>query len=252
MLRFILLATFVVSFSSCKDEVSPPKADETTTETSAPTEQAEVPARSVDDALSKRCSTALSRVAMDELVASQGKPSPGEQAIMDGVRKQSQAACEAEGLTEEQAACFDSIVDLETLFLAADCPAIAAKQPSWLRVPPPELRKAALDEMKKQQDKAAGNDTGKEDADAVQLCEFLNECAIDDTCQNNMEWAKKTLSELPITSEWGKSVRQSMHDDLKAIGDGKKTVAATRLLELVAKRKIAGTECSNASNLYPE
>ena len=37
-----------------------------------------------------------------------------------------------------------------------------------------------------------------------------------------------------------------------AFDDGKKTSSATRLLELVAKNKIAGAECNNASNLYPE
>lgn len=94
---------------------------------------------------------------MDEFMAAQGKPSPEEQAIIDGVRKQSQAACEAEGLSEEQAACLDEIVDVETLFLAADCPAIAVKQPSWFRVPPPEARKKALEEMKDRREEAAGD-----------------------------------------------------------------------------------------------
>ncbi len=158
MLRIMVLVASVVSFSSCKDkEASQTKTETPTAETSATPEQAPAPPTAVDDALSERCAKALSKVGMDEMMASHGKPSAQEQAIIDGVRKKSQATCESEGLTEEQAACFDAIVDIETLFLSADCPAIAAKQPSWLQMPPPEERKKALDEMKKKREEAAGD-----------------------------------------------------------------------------------------------
>ena len=159
MLRIVVLVAIVVSSSSCKDkEASKTKAEDPVTGTSATPEQAPVAPTSVDEAQSKRCSQAIAKVAMDDFMAaaSDGKPSPGEQAIIDGVRKQSQAACEAEGLTEEQAACFDSIKDLETLFFAADCPALAAKRPSWFKVPPPEVRKTTLEQMKNRQDAAPG------------------------------------------------------------------------------------------------
>jgi len=100
------------------------------------------------DELAERCAKALSKVALDEKYR-QGEIDPGEQAIMDAVRKVSQSTCEAEGLTPEQAACFDTIVDIVTLFRAADCPALAAKQPSWFHVPPPEVRHRALENMHK-------------------------------------------------------------------------------------------------------
>ena len=104
-----------------------------------------------DTDLARRCERAIAKVALDATQASSApssKPSPGEQAIIDSVRKASQAKCEAEGLTVEQAACFDDIVDVETLFMAADCPAIAANKPSWFSVPPPEVRQEALREMR--------------------------------------------------------------------------------------------------------
>lgn len=147
MHRLIPVLALVVSISACKDK-------ESSSTNSAPPETATAPEKSpagekpaekpVDEALAKRCSQAIAKVSLDELMATvpNGKPSPGEQAIIDGVRKQSQAACESEGLSEEQAACLDAIKDVDTLLKAGDCPAIAAKKPSWLTVPSPEARKA--------------------------------------------------------------------------------------------------------------
>ena len=101
--------------------------------------------------LAKRCERALAKVSLEEMYNAPGvtgKPSGGEKAIMDGVRKASLATCQAEGLTREQAACFEKIKDIESLYETADCPAIVAKMPSWFRVPPPEMRREALEKMK--------------------------------------------------------------------------------------------------------
>ncbi len=74
------------------------------------------------------------------------KPSEGEQAIMDGVRSMSLRKCEEEGLSVAQAACFQTIRDVDSLLQVASCPAIAAKKPSWLRVPPGDLSRQMLEE----------------------------------------------------------------------------------------------------------
>lgn len=132
MLRYTLLITFVVGFASCEKEESSAESD----------------------ALAKRCAKALSKVGMDVYMQGNGKPAPEEQLIIDGVRKVAQVKCEAEGLSPEQAACFDAIVDIDTLFLSADCPAIAAKKPSWLSVPPREERKKVLNQRKQLRDEA--------------------------------------------------------------------------------------------------
>jgi len=102
-----------------------------------------------DHEMAKRCERAVAKVGLEELQNSAtGKPSAQEQAIMDGVRTMTVAKCQSEGLTKEQAACLDKINNIESLFEAADCPAIAAKKPSWFQVPPPEVRKEALEQMR--------------------------------------------------------------------------------------------------------
>jgi hypothetical protein len=101
------------------------------------------------DELARRCERAVAKVALkamhDEWSATLGKPTRGEQAIIDGVRKAAVASCRAEGLTPAQAACLDDIHDVEGLFQAADCPAIAAKMPSWFQRPSPEIRREAAE-----------------------------------------------------------------------------------------------------------
>lgn len=104
-----------------------------------------------DTGLAKRCERAIAKVTLEEMYdapGAAGKPGEDEKAIIDRVRKLSQAQCEAEGLTPEQAACFESIKDIQTLFEAADCPAIAEEKPTWFNVPPPELRRQALEKMR--------------------------------------------------------------------------------------------------------
>ena len=101
--------------------------------------------------LSKRCERAISKVMLEELYeapGAKGKPGEDEKAVMATVKAAAQVRCEAEGLTEAQAACFEAIVDIETLFRAADCPAIKDDKPSWFIVPPPEARRQALENMK--------------------------------------------------------------------------------------------------------
>ena len=134
MLKYTHLASFFVGLIACKkDESSSAETDKTPAATEATSTEAAV----TDEALVQRCATAVSKVSLDEMMKSKAKPSPEEQKDINIVRKLAQAKCVAEGLTPEQAACLDAIVDVETLLLSVDCPAIAAEKPSWLRVPPP-------------------------------------------------------------------------------------------------------------------
>lgn len=151
MSRLSIILLVVLGVGSCKDKDTPePESSPAPSDTTTATESESEANKPADEALSKRCAKAIAKVSLDEFMANapeSGKPKPAEQAIIDGVRKQSQAACESEGLTEEQAACFEAIKDIETLFQVADCPAIAAKKPSWLRLPPDAERKKALESM---------------------------------------------------------------------------------------------------------
>lgn len=81
-----------------------------------------------------RCQKAVGHVT--RLLTAAEPHSEGERAAMGGIALASLARCEADGLNEEQLQCILSAGTPQALMELGKCPAIAAKQPSWLTLPP--------------------------------------------------------------------------------------------------------------------
>jgi hypothetical protein len=64
------------------------------------------------------------------------EPKPNEQRAIDQIEKLTVASCEKEGLSDAQLACIEGMKSFDDMQQITACPAIAAKQPSWLIVPP--------------------------------------------------------------------------------------------------------------------
>jgi hypothetical protein len=86
------------------------------------------------------CSQAVRRVTF-ELIPKDGtgQPSEDERRTMEAVVEMGIAQCRKEGLSKEQADCIMDVHTVDQMLRLGDCPAIAAKRPSWLSLPPPEL-----------------------------------------------------------------------------------------------------------------
>ena len=63
-------------------------------------------------------------------------PSDGERKVMEVTMTASLVQCEIEGLSEKQLGCILSAETREAMLDLGKCPAIAAKQPGWLILPP--------------------------------------------------------------------------------------------------------------------
>jgi hypothetical protein len=75
------------------------------------------------------------------------KVAPAERAIMEAAVQASLATCRSEGLSQEQADCILAVKDVQGLAALRTCPAIAAKKPRWLILPPTD---EDLDALRKQ------------------------------------------------------------------------------------------------------
>jgi hypothetical protein len=64
------------------------------------------------------------------------EPKADEQEVLDQVEKMTIVRCEDEGLSAAQRDCILAMKTFEDLKAVTRCPAIAAKQPSWVLVPP--------------------------------------------------------------------------------------------------------------------
>jgi hypothetical protein len=64
------------------------------------------------------------------------EPKADEQRAIDQIEKLTVASCEKEGLSEAQLACIEGMTSFDDMHRITACPAIAAKKPSWLIVPP--------------------------------------------------------------------------------------------------------------------
>ena len=81
-----------------------------------------------------RCQKAVAH--MMRLLTEGAPPSEGERKMMEGIAIATLAQCEVEGLSEEQLRCILSAETPQASLELGKCPAIAAKQPGWLRLPP--------------------------------------------------------------------------------------------------------------------
>jgi hypothetical protein len=64
------------------------------------------------------------------------EPKPDEQKVIDDIEKMTVATCTKEGLSDAQLACIENMKSYADLQKLPSCPAIAAKKPSWLIIPP--------------------------------------------------------------------------------------------------------------------
>jgi hypothetical protein len=64
------------------------------------------------------------------------EPKADAQRAIDQIEKLTVASCEKEGLSEAQLACIEGMTSFDDMHRITACPAIAAKKPSWLIVPP--------------------------------------------------------------------------------------------------------------------
>jgi len=86
----------------------------------------------------RRCQQAVPHVI--RMAAGNGPISDGERAVIAAAEKASIERCSAEGLSEDQLRCILAVGSPDELLTKLpSCPAIVAKRPSWLTVPPHPL-----------------------------------------------------------------------------------------------------------------
>ena len=82
------------------------------------------------------CARATRHLTLTIASAGGGAPSPAERTVMEASSSMAAAQCRAEGLTAAQADCILAVGSMEELMALETCPAIAARRPSWLVLPP--------------------------------------------------------------------------------------------------------------------
>lgn len=97
----------------------------------------------------ERCEAAVHHMNDRVVSLTDSRPKDDEQRIIDFVTKASIDQCLREGISKAQADCILSVQTMEQLMDLADCPAIAAKRPSWLRVAP---SRAEIEELRRKLD----------------------------------------------------------------------------------------------------
>lgn len=97
--------------------------------------------------LAKRCEAAARHAVAPFPVPKGGERKEDEQRIIDLVIKTSIDSCLKEGLSQEQADCILNVHTMDQLMALGECPAIVAKQPSWLRVAP---TRAQMEELERE------------------------------------------------------------------------------------------------------
>jgi hypothetical protein len=80
-------------------------------------------------------------------LANGAKLAPMEKSVMEDAARTSLETCRSEGLSKEQADCILAVKDVQGLVTLRSCPAIVAKKPRWLILPPTEEE---LDALRKQ------------------------------------------------------------------------------------------------------
>lgn len=94
-----------------------------------------------------RCDRAVGHIAQITSGASAGgagAPSAEEQAIIDAVIDMSKVTCRREGLSQAQADCILAVGDVQAMLRLRQCPAIGARRPSWLALPPTEEQREQI------------------------------------------------------------------------------------------------------------
>jgi hypothetical protein len=95
-----------------------------------------------------RCEKAVQHIMLGLIPTdAPGQPGAGERAIIEVVAKAGIAQCKGEGLSQAQADCILAVKGVEPSDWRklGECPAIAARKPSWLIIPSPDM----LDLMEK-------------------------------------------------------------------------------------------------------
>ena len=101
-----------------------------------------------EETVDQRCRRTIDHV--KAIVAAGGAAGRGEKMVGGAVEIASMSVCTHEGLSPAQADCITAARDLDQLLAVGDCPAIQAKKPRWLVLPPGKLRRASEPEAGEQ------------------------------------------------------------------------------------------------------
>lgn len=87
----------------------------------------------------ERCRRAIDHVKQIVVAAQKQAPGRGRRFVGGAAEIASMSACTHEGLSPEQADCLTAAKDVDQLLAVGSCPAIRAKRPRWLILPPKRL-----------------------------------------------------------------------------------------------------------------
>lgn len=93
----------------------------------------------------ERCRRTIDHVKAIVVAAQNQEPGRGKRIVGGAAEIASMSVCTHEGLSAEQADCITAAQDLDQLMAVDACPAIRAKKPRWLVLPPRKLRRSEPD-----------------------------------------------------------------------------------------------------------
>jgi hypothetical protein len=102
-----------------------------------------------EETVDQRCRRAIDHV--KAIVAAGGKEAGRGKKMVGGAAEiASMSVCTHEGLSPAQADCITATRDLDQLLAVGECPAIQARKPRWLVLPPRKLRRESEPEAGEQ------------------------------------------------------------------------------------------------------
>lgn len=93
-----------------------------------------------EETVDQRCRRTIDHV-KGIVTAAGSQARRGERLVGGAAEIASMSVCTHEGLSPAQADCITAARDLDQLLAVGDCPAIQAKKPRWLVLPPGKLRR---------------------------------------------------------------------------------------------------------------
>lgn len=92
-----------------------------------------------EETVDQRCRRTIDHVKAIVVAAEGAGAGRGKKALGGAAEIASMSVCTHEGLSPAQADCITGAVDLDQLLAVGSCPAIKAKKPRWLVLPPKKL-----------------------------------------------------------------------------------------------------------------
>jgi len=91
------------------------------------------------ETVDERCRRTIDHVKAVVTAAQLKQPGRGKRFVGGAAEIASMSVCTHEGLSPEQADCITGTRDIDQLLEVGSCPAIRARRPSWLVLPPKRL-----------------------------------------------------------------------------------------------------------------